>query len=175
MSNELETFLSRHPDFIEEIIEWGPLKFSVRCFVCSLRPPAKYVTSVKGIVIQKGLILVVRDPESIHIFPGGRCEPDETWEETFRREVAEESGWRVNNLTMLGVRQFHHLSEKPQSYKYPYPDFCQVIFKAETIDYDSSLLDPKRYELEAIFRSPTELKNLTLTPCERHFLRAIIN
>lgn len=175
MSNDLEAFLNRHPDFIEEIIEWGPLKFSVRCFVCSVRPPAQYVTSVKGIVMHKGLILVVRDPESIHILPGGQCEPNESWEETFRREIAEESGWGVGNLSMLGVRHFHHLSPKPENYKYPYPDFCQVIFKAEAIDYDFSLLDPKRYELEAIFQSPAELQNLILTPCERHFLSAMIS
>ncbi|MCI0443763.1 NUDIX domain-containing protein [bacterium] len=175
MAIELETFLKKHPDFVEEFIQWGSLKFFVRSFLCSVRPPAQYVTSVRGIVIQKGLILVVRDPESTHIMPGGRCEPNETWEETLRREIAEESGWRIGNLFLIGVRHFHHLTAKPENYKYPYPDFCQVIFRAEATDYDSSLLDPKRYELEALFRTPAELQDLILTPCERHFLSAIIN
>jgi ADP-ribose pyrophosphatase YjhB (NUDIX family) len=174
MANELETFLKEHQDFVEEIIEWGPLKFSVHSFLCSVKPPAKYVTSVKGIVLKRGSILVVRDPECTHILPGGRCEPNETWEQTLRREIAEESGWRVDNLSLLGVRHFHHLNARPENYKYPYPDFCQIIFKTEAVDYDSSLLDPKRYELEAIFRSLEEVQNLNLTPCERHFLNAVV-
>ena len=172
---ELESFLKAHSNFVEEYLEWGPVKFSVRGFLCSSNPPVQYVTSSKGIVLKHGLILVVRDPESTHILPGGRCELNETWEETFRREIGEETGWRLSDVALLGVRYFHHLIAKPDNYKYPYPDFCQVIFKAEANEYDSSLLDPSRYELESIFQSSAEIQNLTLTQCEKHFLKAVTN
>ncbi|HSE43383.1 MAG TPA: NUDIX hydrolase [Acidobacteriota bacterium] len=173
-ATELESFLKAHSNFVEEYLQWGLLQFSVRGFLCCSKPPVQYVTSAKGIVMKQGLILVLRDPESTHILPGGRCEPNETWEETFRREIAEETGWRLRDVALLGVRYFHHLTAKPDNYKYPYPDFCQVIFKTEANEYDSSLLDPSRYELECFFRTPTEVQNLALTQCEKHFLNAVL-
>jgi ADP-ribose pyrophosphatase YjhB (NUDIX family) len=175
MAAELDGFLKSHPDFVEEIIQWGPLQFTVRSFLCSEKPPINFVTSVKAIILQQRKILVVQDPESVHILPGGRCEPDELWEDTLRREIAEETGWRLGTISMLGVRHFHHLTPKPADYKYPYPDFCQVIFKAEALEHIPSTLDPNRYELGAKFLSLTETLKLDLTPCERHFLNAAIS
>ncbi|HEY7160703.1 MAG TPA: NUDIX hydrolase [Acidobacteriota bacterium] len=173
MSNELFDFIERHHDYVEENIHWGALNFRVRSFLSSTLPPTKFVTSIRAIVLRQGRILVVRDPEMTHIIPGGKCEPDENWNQTLSREIAEETGWRIHNSSLLGVRHFHHLTPIPVNYKYPYPDFCQIIYRTEAIEYDVSLLDPKRYELEADFQSPAEIQNLQLTRCEKHFLNAL--
>ena len=171
MSNDLLEFLNAHPEYVEENIEWASLKFRVRSYLSSTIPPARFVTSVRAIVLREGKILAVRDPESTHITPGGRCEPDEVWEDTLRREIAEETGWHIHEITLLGVKHFHHLTPKPANYQYPYPDFCQLIYRAEAVDYDPANLDSKRYELEAAF---TELKDLHLTPAERYFLNSAL-
>jgi 8-oxo-dGTP diphosphatase len=173
-AKELDEFLNAHPEYVAETIEWGPLRFAVRSFLCSAMPPPGFVTSVRAIVSHQGMVLVVRDPESTHIIPGGRCEPGEVWQDTLQREIAEETGWRILNMRLLGIRHFHHLSPKPPEYKYPYPDFCQIIYHAEAVEFDPTILDPGRYEQESVFRRPEDLQNLKLTPCERHFLDAVL-
>jgi ADP-ribose pyrophosphatase YjhB (NUDIX family) len=174
MSEELLAFLNMYTAVVDETITWGPLRFSVRSFLCSVTPPVAFVTSIRAVVLQEGKVLVVRDPQNTHITPGGRCEPNESWVETLRREIAEETGWKIHRLSLLGLKHFHHLTAKPDKYEYPYPDFCQMIYRAEAIEYDPGLLDPKRYELEAIFRTTSEVTALRLTPSERHFLDAAL-
>jgi 8-oxo-dGTP diphosphatase len=174
VSDELAEFLKSCPEYVQERIQWGPLYFSVQSYVCTDFPFSDLVTSVRAIVFHKEQILVVRDPESTHIIPGGRCMPGETWPETLRREIAEETGWKISDLSPLGVKHFHHLTLKPPDYKFPYPDFYQVIFLAKTVEFDPTLLDPERYELEGSFQSPTKIEKLKLTPGERHFLMAAL-
>ena len=34
---------------------------------------------------------------------------------------------------------FHHLTPKPDSYRYPYPDFLWLVYAAEALEHDSGL------------------------------------
>lgn len=49
--------------------------------------------------------------------PGGLMEPGESFEETARREVLEETGLRLDRLTLLGL-----FSGKEYYYRYPHGD-----------------------------------------------------
>jgi 8-oxo-dGTP pyrophosphatase MutT (NUDIX family) len=72
---------------------------------------------------------------------GGRPEPGETPEETVRREVGEETGWRVRPKGIIGFRHFRHLGPPhPQMADRPYPDFVEPIYAAIGEEFDPSLM-----------------------------------
>jgi 8-oxo-dGTP pyrophosphatase MutT (NUDIX family) len=75
-------------------------------------------------------VLVVREQNGAHVWPGGRREPNETLIQTAQREVLEETGWTVTAMRLLGFVHYRHLTPRPADYPYPYPDFFQVIFAA---------------------------------------------
>jgi len=48
-------------------------------------------------------VLVVREQNGAHLWPGGRREPNETLIETAQREVLEETGWTVIDMRRLDL------------------------------------------------------------------------
>jgi hypothetical protein len=124
--SELADFLSAHTPQAQHDVRWGEreeLRLQVTTYLCDRLPPRELVTSARAVVLRDGCVLVVRDPGGRHIIPGGRCEPDETLEQTVQREALEETGWAVVVLGLLGVLRFRHRSPKPAGYPYPYPEF----------------------------------------------------
>ena len=71
-----------------------------------------------------------------------RSEPGETPEYTVIREVAEETGWRVRPLRMIGFRHFFHLEPRVEGTDRPYPDFIQPIFAAQAVGFDAGRIIP---------------------------------
>jgi 8-oxo-dGTP pyrophosphatase MutT (NUDIX family) len=133
----LKTFLRRHAACDEATTAWTALRFRVTSYLSDELPPAGLVTSARCVLLRAGEarssadeVLVVREQKGAHLLPGGRREPHETLIETARREVLEETGWTVTGVHLLGFVHYHHLTPRPEGYKYPYPDFFQVIFAA---------------------------------------------
>jgi ADP-ribose pyrophosphatase YjhB (NUDIX family) len=156
----------------QEMATWGEQLLRVRSYIGQGTPPAEYVTSVRCVVLRGDTVLVVRDPHEIHILPGGRRAPAETFELTAMREVREETGWRVGDLHLLGVKHFHHLSPKSASYPYPYPDFLQLIYQGYALAFDAQAKEVDGWELEATFQRITSSAISTLRLSDRHFLTA---
>ncbi len=156
----------------QEYVTWGKQLLQVRSYLGSIPPPHAYVTSARCVVLCGDQVLAVRDPDEIHIIPGGRIGHGETFEQATIREVAEETGWRIGDLRLLGVKHFHHLSPKPAGYAYPFPDFLQLIYMGEGLAYDESLREINGYELAAEFVSVTGVTVSALRMSERHFLAA---
>jgi 8-oxo-dGTP pyrophosphatase MutT (NUDIX family) len=132
---ELETFLQRHAACDETTAVWSGLRLRVTSYLSQELPPLGLVTSVRCVLLRiakagSGMheVLVVREQNGAHLWPGGRREPHETLNETAQREVLEETGWTVTGMRMLGFVRYHHLTPRPDGYQYPYPDFLQVIF-----------------------------------------------
>jgi ADP-ribose pyrophosphatase YjhB (NUDIX family) len=75
------------------------------------------------------VVMVVRDPGSVHVLPSGRRQVGESLEQTLRRELLEETGWAIGEPHLLGVRHFHQQGRTPATQ--PYPDFFQVVFVAQ--------------------------------------------
>jgi 8-oxo-dGTP pyrophosphatase MutT (NUDIX family) len=171
--NRLGLYLSSFgPPICEEMITWGDQLLRVRSYIGYGVPPADYVTSVRCVVLCGNQVLVVRDPQEQHILPGGRRAPGETFEQTARREVREETGWLLGELQPLGVKHFYHLSPKSANYPYPYPDFLQLIYQGYALTFDAQAKEPDGYELAASLQLITNATLRTLRPSDRHFLRA---
>jgi ADP-ribose pyrophosphatase YjhB (NUDIX family) len=173
MKQELATFLKHHKPLAEDSTVWGNMPLRITSHLSDELPPHDYITSVRCLVLRKRAILVVRNPDETHIIPGGRCEAGETFEETLRREVLEETGWTIVEPKLLGFMYFHHLNPKPPGYKYPHPDFLQLIYTAEA---DQLIPDAKQaddYEIEANFRLLDEVKALELSQGEGLYLDSV--
>ena len=69
-------------------------------------PPRNLVTQASGICFtdDNRVVLVTLDGKSLSL-PGGHPEGDETIEDSFRREVAEEACATVTNLVYLGAQE----------------------------------------------------------------------
>ena len=153
---------------------WGAMRFALTAYLTDSLPPLDYVTSARAIVLREGSVLVVRDPGNTHILPGGRREPGESLIETLRREVLEESGWSLAEIRRVGIMHFHHLTEKPDAYPYPYPDFTQVVYTARADEYFAHLREANGYELDAQFTPLPDVAALPLPAIQRVFLDAVL-
>ena len=150
------------------------MRLRVTSYCCIELPPEDLITSVRAVVCDAQQVLVVRDPVSAHILPGGRREPGETLEQTLRREVLEETGWEIDDIRMLGIKHFHHLTPKPVDYPYSYPDFLQAIYRAMPQSYLASARQTNGYELDATLVPRSVVEQLPLSASERLFLRVAL-
>jgi ADP-ribose pyrophosphatase YjhB (NUDIX family) len=173
MHPSLETVLQRYPPRHRWLTDWSrgrALRFEAALHLCDLLPPQDLVTSVRAVVFRGEEILVVRDPISEHIVPGGRREPDETLLQTLKRELGEETGWRIKDPRLLGFIHYHHLTARPEGFRYPYPDFMHVVYMATATEYDAALREPDGYELGAEFRPLALVQGLRLSRQEHLLL-----
>lgn len=158
----------------DEQVEWPPTRLRVRTYLTATLPPLDLVTSVRALVRQDDQILVVRDPVSVHILPGGRREPGETLLHTLAREVLEETGWTIHEPRLLGLAHFQHLTPKPAEYRYPYPDFLHLVYAATAGRYDAEQREVDGYELESGFQPLAMVATLPISQGEHALLRAAI-
>jgi ADP-ribose pyrophosphatase YjhB (NUDIX family) len=157
----------------DEEAVWPPARLRVHTYLTTTPPPLDLVTSVRALVRRGDQILVVRDPVSVHILPGGRREEGESLLQTLEREVLEETGWTIRDARLLGLAHFHHLTPQPDSYRYPYPDFLHLVYVAWAGRYDATKREVDGYELEAGFQPLTTVAALPISQGERALLRAL--
>lgn len=149
MDRATREFLRTHPSYCEVRDDWPltpPVPLIARLCLASSLPPASCRSSITGIVTRPDAKVVFIDPANAsgtiaHVLIGGRPEPGETPEATLRREVAEETGWHVDPVTVIGFRQFRHVGlPHPAMADRPYPDFIQPVYAATAREFSAELL-----------------------------------
>lgn len=133
---------------------WGDLPIHGAYYVTAEPPPEELVTSVRAVVLAGEGVLVCRNRDAVHALPGGRREAGESFEETLRREVLEETGYAVERSRPLGIAYLRHLGPKPAGYGFPHPDFLWAVYVAESDGRRIAEPDDD-YELEARFEEVT--------------------
>jgi 8-oxo-dGTP pyrophosphatase MutT (NUDIX family) len=154
--------------------DWSPiaLTFAIRCYLDEALPPLDFITSVRCLLLREEEVMVVRDPRVYHLLPGGHRNAGETLEETLRREVLEETGWTVAEPALLGFMHFHHLGPRPPGYRYPHPDFLQLVYTSGAGRFIPGARLTDDYELEASWRPVAECASLVLSPADWFYLAA---
>ena len=169
------TLVNLRPDGIEEM--WwdeGRIHLQVKSYRVVCPAPSTLITSVRGIIVNRGQVLVINEADGgVHVTPGGRREAKEEYEETLRREVLEESGWTIGGIEFLGYVHFYHLTARPKDYLYPYPDFFQLIYIATAKDFQESDRQIGGWEVGAEFVEIEKAMHLQLPVFNQVFLQAI--
>ena len=158
----------------DEQADWPPLRLRVHTYLTTTLPPLDLVSSVRALVRKGDRILLVRDPISVHILPGGRREAGETLMQTLHREVLEETGWTIREPRLTGLAHFQHLTPKPADERYPYPDFLHLVYVATADHYDAAQREIDGYELESGFQPLATVEALPISQGERALLRAAL-
>ena len=175
MHADLERFLARHTPVVFEAVTWGEhMRLRATAYLGQDVPPLRFVTSVRAVVLRGGSVLVQQDRESRHILPGGRREGDESLDTTLRRELSEETGWSVGDVGLLGFTHFLHLDPKQPDYRYPHPDFLQLVHVVDAAEYLPEARLDDGYEIGSEFLSVADVRRLSLTPIERVYLDAAL-
>jgi 8-oxo-dGTP diphosphatase len=174
MAPELASFLARHTPRAEETAAWGDgqMHLAISSYLTDALPPLEYVSSVRTLLFREGELLVLRDPQSTHILPGGRRQAKEALEETLRREVLEETAWELTESALLGFMRFRHLTPRPDGYPYPYPNFLQLVYRSIA----SRLVPDARHiqdaDTQVRFLPLTAVRELDLPPSQRLYFEA---
>jgi 8-oxo-dGTP pyrophosphatase MutT (NUDIX family) len=158
----------------DEQADWPPARLRARTYLTTTLPALDLVTSVRALVCRGDQIVVVRDPVSVHILPGGKREPDETLLQTLEREVLEETGWTIHSPRLIGLVHFQQLTPWPGDRRYPYPDFLHLVFAADADRYDPERRESDGYELEAGLQPLAAVQAMALSQGERALLRTAI-
>jgi 8-oxo-dGTP pyrophosphatase MutT (NUDIX family) len=178
---------SRHPDLVarlaglvpaaESDLAWsGGVRVHAAAYPGAAARPPELVSSVRCIVQVDGRIVLCHTPDGDHIWPGGRCEPGETFEQTARREVHEETGWQVGALRPLGFLHFRLLTPPPPDSPYPHPDFLQLVYTTQDAHHAgdaSSWTDLAGWERGHDLLTRAELETAQLAAVQRAFLAVL--
>jgi ADP-ribose pyrophosphatase YjhB (NUDIX family) len=170
--DEIINYFQRLEPQTQTIIQWHQSTLLLTSYLCAVLPPIDHISSVRAIVTTKTHVLTLENADELHIIPGGRLETGETLAQALVREVAEETGWRIEIHSQLGVRHYKHLTPKPPGYRYPYPDFFHVIYRASPILFDERARTISDYELRSSMRLIDEVTTLPITPDQLAFLYA---
>jgi 8-oxo-dGTP diphosphatase len=169
---QLDSFLARHTVGAEENAIWldGLIRLSITCYLTDEEPPRDYIGAARAVVWRGDEVLTVRNADGWHVLPGGRREAGETPEQTAQREVLEETGVHIQGPVRIGFMRLHHLTPKPPSYEFIYPDFLSVVYVAQAGEVDKQARVPDDYEQEAVFRPVADARDLRLHVDSEYFL-----
>ena len=171
----LTDYLSKHQPQVEELVYWDDLRLRVTSYLSGEIPPLELVTSVRAVVLNEASVIVVRAPEGLHLLPGGRREPGEALVDTLTREVLEETGWTLGQIQLIGIKHYRHLTPKPVGYRYPYPDFLQLVYHAVAVQYLPEAREVDGYEIETMLMPIAEALRLPLVASDHLWVRAAMD
>jgi 8-oxo-dGTP pyrophosphatase MutT (NUDIX family) len=175
MADVVAQFFSTLTPVAEEEVAWlgGTIRLRLRVYLTDELPPLAYVTSVRAVVVAAAGCAVLRNPDGVHALPGGRREPHEALRDTLFREILEETGCLVTSSQPLALLHFHHLTDKPAVYPYPYPDFVQMVFAVRGTPGPFTG-DPDRYEASVELVAPSQLAAIALPAYQRLLVRSAL-
>ncbi len=170
-STALQVFLRSTKPEVVHVVQWSNgIRLQVACHLCDRVPPLDFVTSVRAVLFTESGVAVLHNADGSHILPWGRREPDEPLSDTLRREIMEETGCALESSAYIGFLHMRHLTPRPDGYRYPYPDFLQLVYAVKGTVVTQEFDDPDGWEEAVEFVPPEKLAIRRLASDQRCFL-----
>lgn len=115
-------------------IPWLPQPNEISLILDESLPPSELITSALALAFHEGNFLMTKLHQRGWDIPGGHIDPDETPEQTMRREVMEEAAVKLGPVRLLGHQRIRLLGDMPERYRYPYPDSYQVFYIGHVVE-----------------------------------------
>ena len=156
--------LEARPIASDGVAIWPSARLRKRTFIGGFDFPSELLISARAVVFKDSRVVVVDEVHGErHIEPGGGLEPGETMEVAARREIAEESGWSVAELTPLGFHFLEPLTPKPTASIRRWGAMVHAIYVTEAVSYSRTARDMTQIEvgsrLTSIRRAMAELRS----------------
>jgi ADP-ribose pyrophosphatase YjhB (NUDIX family) len=167
------------PTATQHIVWPGGVAVDVAAYPTPTAVPDELVTSIRCIVRVGDRIVLCHAPDEPHIWPGGRREPGETYGQTARREVHEETGWLIDpdELLLFGFLHLRLVEPPPPDHPYPHPDFLQLVYTAAAGDHadrhPTGWTDLAGWEERHELLTLPELEAVPLTAVQQAFLAVL--
>jgi 8-oxo-dGTP pyrophosphatase MutT (NUDIX family) len=175
MGETLDAFLTGLiPVHESESIWGGATRLRLRWYLTANHPPGEFVTSIRCIVLSGDSMLVMRNRDGQHIWPGGRREAGETPQQTIARELMEEAGCVPGEVTPIGFVHLRRLTPVPADHPFPAPDFCWLVYATEATSLDPAHTVQDDYEEGADLVPLKDVPALRLEPPAEQFLQAAL-
>lgn len=120
----------------EKNIEGLPFPNKTRLIITQNQPDVQLITSVFVLAFKKDKLLLTNLRKRGWDIPGGHIELGETPDIAAHRELLEETGAKVGKLDFLGYEEISLLGNKPEGYKYPYPNSYMIFYCAEIVSIE---------------------------------------
>ena len=180
----------RHPDLVavlarltpaarQRIVWPGGIPLRIAAYLTPTELPDDLISSIRCVVRVDRRVVVCQAPDEQHIWPGGRREPGETYQQTAQREVHEETGWVIDpgDLQPLGFLHFQLMKPQPADHPYPHPDFLQLVYTAparrHAAQRPTEWTDLDGWEQSHRLLTPSELDTVSLAAVQRAFLKIL--
>jgi 8-oxo-dGTP pyrophosphatase MutT (NUDIX family) len=141
--------------------------FRLATYALGAPVPEIVVSSVRCIVLVGDEVVVCTNEHGRHPWPGGRRNPGESFVDTARREVLEETGWVLDesSLELLGWLHIELDAAMPPNHPYPHPDLFQAVYvgRAGQRAGDNTWTDVEGYEVSSELMSIEAAKSLPMS------------
>jgi 8-oxo-dGTP pyrophosphatase MutT (NUDIX family) len=116
--------------------------------------PSEVVQSVRCLVFtDDDHVVMCENARGVrHVWPGGRRELGETFEQTACREVLEETGWVLDpaSLTQIGWLHYEAGPHRGPDIPWPHPDIFHALFTGRARSREAEdWIDTEGYELSS--------------------------
>lgn len=133
--------------FSEAVVPWSEGLVRQRFFIDDRSYPSALLGSARALVFRGRKVVVVRDRNGAeHVQPGGHIEQGETAEQAVRRELLEETGWRVGELAYFGF-SFVEFAGPRLGAALPRHGGVHLFFVTEGLSYHRSARDTAQTEV----------------------------
>jgi 8-oxo-dGTP pyrophosphatase MutT (NUDIX family) len=156
---EIRRFLAQRQPFGGWRDEWVGVLLECNAYLADDLPAPACIGSVRALVLRDHDVLLVHSSPPMLII-GGRCENGEAVEETLLREVAEESGWVVKPIAVIGFIHVRHIDDQRPDWGRPAPDFIDPLFAVEAVKYDPAMVGPNENPCEFVPISSVEQRGI---------------